>query len=253
MVLKRRRQQKTDYKQRLGLLKSKKHRLVVRRSLNNIHIQVIKYEPAGDKTIIEVSSKNLRKYGWKAHGGNLSSAYLCGLLSGLMTLKKEINDAVLDIGLQTSKKGSVLYAAAMGARDAGLSINIGDNILPDMNRVSGRHVSNYAKVLKSQKEKYNRQFSQYAKSGLDPEKLPEHFEEVKNKILNEFGFKIQDFKKVDKREETKNIAGKKEEEEAEEDEFEGVEESDEEKKSENNEEAEETGESDDRKEWEDAE
>jgi len=36
-------------------------------------------------------------------------------------------------------------------------------------------------------EKYNRQFSRYLKNGLEPEKIVEHFEEVKNKILKEYG------------------------------------------------------------------
>jgi large subunit ribosomal protein L18 len=199
-MLKRRKKKKTDYKQRLGLLKSKKLRLVVRRSLNNIHLQIIEYEPKGDKTLIKVSSKNLRKYGWKAHGGNLPSAYLCGLLIGLMAMKKDINEAVLDVGLQTSIRGASIYAAAMGARDAGLIIDLNEEILPDMDRISGIHISNYAKLLKSNPEKYNRQFSYYLKNNLDPERLPKHFDEIKNKILEEFGFKIEEFKKVSEKE-----------------------------------------------------
>jgi len=195
MVLKRRKNKKTDYKQRLALLKSNKHRLVVRRTLNNIHVQIVKFEPDGDKTVIEVSSKNLIKYGWKAHGGNIPSAYLCGLLAGLQAIKKDVDGAVLDIGLQTSIKGSSIYAVAVGAKDAGFAIDLGKEIAPDMNRISGAHISNYAKTLKSDTSRYNRQFSLYLKNGIDPEKLPEHFEEVKRKMLEEFGFDLKNFVK----------------------------------------------------------
>src|SRR3989338_7218641 len=125
MTFDRRRRQKTDYVQRLALLKSDKPRLVIRKGLNNFHIQLIVLGTEGDKTEVDVFSKALRKYGWKCHGGNLSSAYLTGYLAGLMALKKNIKEANVDIGLQMSVKASSLYAAAAGARDSGLSMPIG--------------------------------------------------------------------------------------------------------------------------------
>ncbi|MEM7819828.1 MAG: 50S ribosomal protein L18 [Candidatus Aenigmatarchaeota archaeon] len=189
-MFRRRREFKTDYRQRLGLLKSGKPRLVIRRFTNNIRIQIVKYEPHGDKTLIDEMTKNLRKFGWKGHCGNTPAAYLAGLIVGLKAAQKDIDSAVLDIGLHTSTKGSLIYAAALGAKDAGLKINLNNNIVPDIKRISGLHISNYAKLLKKDKEKYAKQFSQYIKNGLDPEKLPEHFEEVKKNILKEFGFTI---------------------------------------------------------------
>ena len=189
-MFKRRRYEKTDYRQRLALLKSGKPRMVVRRTLNNIHIQLINYEAAGDKTVVDIISKNLIKYGWKAHGGNTSSSYLCGILAALEASKKGIDTAVVDMGLQISSNGSVLYAAMMGARDAGLKINLGSENLPDMKRISGAHVAEYAKKLKSDKQKYEKQFSAYIKAGLDPEKMVEHFEDVKKNILKEYGFTL---------------------------------------------------------------
>lgn len=189
-MLKRRKNKKTDYKQRLSLLRSRKPRLVVRRALNNIHAQIIKYERNGDITIIEVSSKNLVKYGWKGHLGNLPSAYLCGLLVGLKAMKKDVHEAILDIGLQTSVKASSVYAVALAAKHVGMKIALDEKITPDMKRISGSHISDYAKLLKSDAKKYNAHFSSYLKNGLMPEKIPEHFEETKNKILDEFGVKV---------------------------------------------------------------
>lgn len=176
--------QKTDYVQRLGLLKSGKPRLVVRRSLNNVHIQLIATDD-GDKTVVEIFSKNLRKYGWKGHGGNMSAAYLTGYLAGMMAKKQNIKEAVADIGLHTSVRGSRIYAAVLGAKDAGIVIGIGKEALPKMERINGKHVADYAVKLKTSQDKYKKQFSDYIKRGLHPEELPKHFEEVKKNIENQ--------------------------------------------------------------------
>ncbi|MFA4819736.1 MAG: 50S ribosomal protein L18 [Candidatus Aenigmatarchaeota archaeon] len=191
MAFDRRRKKKTDYVQRLALLKSDKPRLAIRKTLNNFHLQVIILETTGDRTEVEVFSKALKKYGWKGHGGNLPAAYLTGYLAGLMALKKNIKEANVDIGLQMSVKASGLYAAAAGARDAGLIIPLGKEAIPKMDRISGKHIAEYAQKLKSDGEKYKKQFSGYIKAGLQPEDLPKHFQEVKDKINAEFGAKTK--------------------------------------------------------------
>ena len=185
----RRRENKTDYRKRLKLLKSGKPRLVVRRFLNNIQAQIIEYDEKGDRTLITVHSKILeKKYGWKGHRGNLPTAYLVGLLIGLEAKKRGINEVILDIGRYESTKGNSLYAVLKGALDAGLDIPHSEEILPDESRIKGEHIKNYALLLKEKDpEKYNKQFSRYLKNGLEPEKIVEHFEEVKNKILKEYG------------------------------------------------------------------
>ena len=137
-MLKRRRAMKTDYVHRLALLKSGKPRLVIRRSLNGVHVQVIFFESGVhdarsassgcDKTVVDIFSKSLREMGWKGHCGNLPAAYLTGYLAGLSAAKQGIKEANVDIGLQTSSKASCLFAAAAGVRDAGLSVAIGNNM-----------------------------------------------------------------------------------------------------------------------------
>src|SRR3989338_11379094 len=79
MQFRRRREKKTDYVQRLALLKSGKPRLVVRRAGNNFRVQIIDFTPEGDKTLVEVASSMLKKYGWKGHCGSMPAAYLTGL------------------------------------------------------------------------------------------------------------------------------------------------------------------------------
>ncbi len=141
----RRREQRTNYRKRLGLLRSRRPRFAVRKSLNNIVCQVIEYQPKGDRTKVTVSSADIRKFGWKGHGGNLPAAYLTGLLCGTMAKKKNISEAILDIGLHISTKGSGIYAALKGGLDAGLSIKCSDDILPSAERISGKHIAEYRK------------------------------------------------------------------------------------------------------------
>ncbi len=189
-MLRRRREGKTDYRARLALVKSRSARIVVRKSLNNVHIQVVAYNKEGDTTAVNVFSKNLAKYDWKYHGGSLPSAYLIGFLAGKIAINKGIRLAYLDIGLQTSTKGSVLYAAALGAKDAGLDVPIGKDILPPQDRVSGKHIARYAEILKKNDQaKYNKQFSYYNKNNLQVESIPQKFSEIKDKINVEYSGK----------------------------------------------------------------
>ena len=132
LKFKRKRQGKTDYKKRLALLKSGKLRFVVRKSLKNILIQIVKYEPDGDKILVSAHSNQLKKFGYKAHTGNKQSAYLTGLLAGVKAKKQNINEAILDLGLTPSIKNSVCYAAVKGAIDSGLNIPASKEILPEV-------------------------------------------------------------------------------------------------------------------------
>ena len=180
----RKREGKTDYKSRLKLLSSHKSRVVLRKRLNNFSIQIIKFESTGDKVIISSYTRDLLKYGWKGHRGNLSSSYLVGLLCGLRAKKNSINSGVADFGLYRVVSGSSMFAAIKGLTDAGFDIAVKKDYLPSEERISGKHIDNYANVIKG-KENYNKQFSNYIKSGLRPEEFSKHFEEVKKKILKD--------------------------------------------------------------------
>jgi large subunit ribosomal protein L18 len=180
----RRRELKTDYKKRFALLKSGKLRLVVRKSLDNILCQIVEYETPGDKCLISASTSELKKLGWKTNTGNISAAYLAGLLCGVKAKKKKIAEAVLDMGLYKPTPGSRIFAALRGAVDAGLNVAHSEKILPDDNRTKGAHVASYAEWLKKENSsEYKKRFSSYLKSKVAPESLPSHFEEVKANIL----------------------------------------------------------------------
>jgi large subunit ribosomal protein L18 len=143
MQFKRRRLGKTDYQRRLKLLLSKKPRLVVRKSLKYVTAQVIEFDKVGDKTLVAASSKELGKHGWKFAFDNLPAAYLTGLIVGKKIIGAGIKEVVLDSGLYTSTKGNRIYAVAKGVADAGVKINVSNDVLPSEERIKGTHIANY--------------------------------------------------------------------------------------------------------------
>ena len=181
----RRREAKTDYRKRLRLLLSRKPRLVARKSLNNIVAQLVAYDEKGDKILVSAHSRELVKMGYKGHCANIPAAYLTGLLLGKKALKEGYDEAVLDLGLQSATKGAAVFAILKGAVDAGMDIPHSEEILPEDERINGSHVKEYAELLKEEdEEKYKKQFSKYLEKGLNPEDLPEHLEEIKEKVLS---------------------------------------------------------------------
>lgn len=179
----RKREGRTDYHLRLGLLKSGKPRLVVRKSGKNITCQIVVYENAGDKVMVSSDSKELAKLGWKFHGGNLPSAYLTGMLCAKRAAEKGVGEAIFDLGLYRSTPGNRLYSALKGAVEGGLDVPHSEEILPKDDRVSGVHIQLYAAKLKKEDHaKYSRLFSAYLKEHLDPENIAKAFEEMKAKI-----------------------------------------------------------------------
>lgn len=182
LPFRRKREGKTHYKKRLKILLSNKYRLVVRKSLNGTKASIVQYDTKGDKVLLTIDSKNLGKLGWKGNTGNLPSAYLAGMMLGKKAVQKGIKEAIADIGLNNSTKGSRLYAALAGAIDAGMKIPLGTEVLPPKERLSGEHISKYAQSIKSDKERYERQFFDYIKKGLNPEDIVRHFNDIKGKI-----------------------------------------------------------------------
>lgn len=180
----RRREQKTDYRHRLGLLKSGKPRLVVRKSVRGMTCQVVAFAQEGDKCMASANSAELAKFGWKVAAGNIPAAYLTGLLCGIRAKGKGISEAVLDVGLYRSTKGGRLYAAVRGAVDAGLDVPHSKDILPPEDRTKGAHIAAYADWMKRESASdYKKRFSSFLKESVVPEELPQHFEQVKAKIL----------------------------------------------------------------------
>jgi large subunit ribosomal protein L18 len=184
--LRRRREGKTDYQARKAMVICSRPRLVTRPSIRNINAQIIVAKQKGDLTLVAASSHELvKKYGWKAPTGNIPAAYLTGMLVGLRAKAKGINEAILDLGLINPTKGSRVFAVLHGAIDAGVEIPHGEEkIVKD--RAKGDHIAYYAKSLSGEQEEYAAKFSQYTAKGLAPEKVAQHFSEVRVAIIGSF-------------------------------------------------------------------
>ena len=178
--MRRRREVRTDYHQRLRLLKSGKPRLVARKSNRHVRAQLVSPSPDGDETHASASSADLAEYGWEAPTGNLPSAYLTGLLAGLRARDNAVAEAVLDIGLNTATPGSKLFAVQEGAIDAGLDVPHNESVFADWERTSGEHIADYAD---------SRDEPLYS-GDFDASDLPDHFEEVRTTIMDEFDHEL---------------------------------------------------------------
>jgi len=137
----RHREGRTDYRKRLRLLKSRKTRIVVRKSLKNISVQFVEYNPEGDKIIISVlSSELVKKYNWKYSVSSTPAAYLTGLLAGKKALDKGVKEGILDIGRYRPANGNKLFATLKGVVDAGIQCPHGEGIIPSEERILGKHL-----------------------------------------------------------------------------------------------------------------
>lgn len=187
--LRRRREQKTDYQARKAFVVSRKPRLVARSSLKNTIAQIVVAKPHGDEVLASAHTRELvNKYSWKATTGNIPAAYLTGLLCGLKAKKNGVSEAILDLGLVSPTKGSKVFSTLSGVVDAGITIpHSPEKIIKE--RLVGYHIQDYAESLGAYEEDTPK-FSTYTAKGLSPEKLSDHFIEVRNNILTTFGMPI---------------------------------------------------------------
>jgi large subunit ribosomal protein L18 len=204
-TLKRIREDKTNYRKRSAILIGRHLFVTVRVSDQNVVAQVLKPTPTGDIVIASAHSRELYKHGWKGAFNNLPACYLTGMLLGKKAQEKEINTAVLYIGKNhfTSRVG----ACTKGIVDAGVSMPVSGESLPDEERISGHHIAEYSRTLKENQEEYNSRFSAILKNGLKPEDYPLHFEEIKSKISGKPAEKAMP-KKARKEAPTKEEKGK---------------------------------------------
>jgi Ribosomal protein L18 len=177
----RRRENKTNYPKRLKLLSSKRPRIVVRKTNKNMIIQLVGLGNKGDVTSISVITGELAKYGYELPTGNIPAAYLTGLLFGLKVKARlegsqkskisvpqkskifaEMDGAILDTGLNTSVKGSRIYASLKGMLDVGMSIPHDPKILPDKRMVEGERMGkNVQEKIEKVKETVISSFGEY--------------------------------------------------------------------------------------------
>jgi large subunit ribosomal protein L18 len=137
----RRREGLTDYRKRLALIKSRKVRMVVRKSIKNTLVQFVEYNADGDRIIATANSKELvSNYKWKYSTSTTPAAYLTGLIAGKKAKNKGINEFVLDIGRYASVTGSKVFASLKGAIDVGLDCSYNEEQIPKQDRLEGKHL-----------------------------------------------------------------------------------------------------------------
>ncbi|OQS54224.1 rpl5a [Ecytonucleospora hepatopenaei] len=214
-----------------------KSRLVVRITNSKVICQIIKAYVDGDRTVASATSTELKKYGVEFGLTNYFAAYATGMLCARRALainglenypvNKEIGEhkltedlddsrraykVFLDLGLAKASKGAKVFAAMKGASDGGLFIphspskfvgydgeKLDASVLKD--RIFMKENAKYmSDLMTNDKEKYNKQFSYYAKLGIKPEDIEKRYVAALEKIATE---------KVTVQKEKKSYTGKK--------------------------------------------
>lgn len=134
----RRREGLTNYRYRERLLRSGLPRAVVRRTLRNMIVQFVQFEPTGDRVLATATAHELKKLGWEGAPDNTSAAYLTGYLAAHRAKAGRVSEAVLDIGLQAPVKGGRVFSALKGIVDAGVKVPHSPEILPKPERIHGK-------------------------------------------------------------------------------------------------------------------
>jgi large subunit ribosomal protein L18 len=182
-IFRRRREGKTDYRKRRGIIVGRLPFLAVRISGRYIYAQIVRPTPSGDITICAASSRDLSQFGWKGSSKNIPGAYLTGFYLGQLAQETKVKSVIMYSGVGRFIHGSRIASVINGAKEAGLEIGVDEDTLPDEDRTKGSHIAEYAKKLEAEdKDKLSRIFSKTISSGMSPADYPAHFEKVKAAI-----------------------------------------------------------------------
>lgn len=137
-ILRRLREEKTNYRRRRAMLMGKKDFITVKISNENMLVQIHAPELAGDKVIASAHSRFLLKNGWKGSRKSISASYLTGYFAGKKAMDKGVKDAILYSG--TDSYSQRMAAALKGVIDAGLQIPANSETFPSDERINGQHL-----------------------------------------------------------------------------------------------------------------
>ena len=182
-LLRRRREGVTDYRARRRAITSQRPMLVVRVSNKNVSAQFVKPAVKGDVVLSASHSKELAKAGWRGSPKSVPACYLLGLMAGKKALAAGVKEAVAYNGIVPFIRGARIAALLKGVADAGVTVPVGEEALPDEERVSGKQIADYAAKLSAEdKEAYSRIFGRLVKGGFSPQDYPAEFEKLKAAI-----------------------------------------------------------------------
>lgn len=149
-ILRRLREEKTNYKKRSTMLMGKRDFVTVQISNENTLVQIHKPEMTGDKVLASAHSRFLLSKGWKGSRKNIPAAYLTGYLAGKKAIANGLKSAIMYSG--TRRYTDRMAAALKGVRDAGVQIPAQEDAFPPEERIKGEHlkVKNDISQIKSQ-------------------------------------------------------------------------------------------------------
>ena len=138
-ILRRLREEKTNYKKRGTMLMGKRDFITVNISNENTQVQILKPGMTGDTVIASAHSRYLLEKGWKGSRKSVPAAYLTGYLAGKKALGKGAKDAIMYTG--TRRYTQRMAAALKGVIDAGLTVPADPETFPPDARINGEHLT----------------------------------------------------------------------------------------------------------------
>ena len=138
-ILRRLREEKTNYRKRGTMLMGKRDFITVNISNQNTQVQILTPGMTGDKVVSSAHSRYLLEKGWKGSRKSVSAAYLTGYLAGKKALGQGAKDAILYTG--TKRYTQRMAAALKGVIDAGLQVPANEETFPPEDRINGEHLT----------------------------------------------------------------------------------------------------------------
>ena len=138
-ILRRLREEKTNYKKRGTMLMGKRDFITVNITNENTQVQILKPGMTGDRIISSAHSRYLLDKGWKGSRKSVPAAYLTGYLAGKKALGQGAKDAILYTG--TRKYTQRMAAALKGVIDAGVEVPANEETFPSDDRINGDHLT----------------------------------------------------------------------------------------------------------------
>ena len=138
-ILRRLREEKTNYKKRGTMLMGKRDFITVHITNENTQVQILKPGMTGDRVVASAHSRYLLEKGWQGSRKSVSAAYLTGYLAGKKALGEGAKDAILYTG--TKKYTQRMAAALKGVIDAGLQVPANEETFPSDERINGDHLT----------------------------------------------------------------------------------------------------------------
>ncbi len=148
-ILRRLREEKTNYRKRGTMLMGKRDFITVNISNENTQVQILTPGMTGDTVIASAHSRYLLEKGWKGSRKSVPAAYLTGYLAGKKALSQGAKDAILYTG--TRRYTQRVAAALKGVVDSGLQVPSDSETFPPDERINGEHltVKNEVSKMKS--------------------------------------------------------------------------------------------------------